>query len=161
VHIYFSGQKVWHIDNKNNMLCMNAFTYVMTLIMDKTWKKPLEHFCGLGMWFFVTFLNIKNNNFHANEQHSKLHNLTHLSLGTNAKFYYLSNYSKIKHLNCMGKRLQRTRLLVFLISKDGCIAYMNYILVSKITIILLLNYLIYNSYPTPNVWNLIFYSYIW
>jgi hypothetical protein len=56
----------------------------MTLIVDKTWKKPLEHFCGLGMWVFVTFLNIKNNNFRANEQHNELHNLTHLSLGTNA-----------------------------------------------------------------------------
>jgi hypothetical protein len=44
----------------------------MTLIVDKTWKKPLEHFCGLRMWFFVAFLNIKNNNFHANEQHNEL-----------------------------------------------------------------------------------------
>jgi hypothetical protein len=56
--IYTSMGQKCHIGKNNNMLCMNAFTYVMTLIVDKTWKKPLKTFCGLGMWFFVTFLNI-------------------------------------------------------------------------------------------------------
>jgi hypothetical protein len=31
---------------------MCEYTYVMTLIVDKIWKKLLEHFCGLQMEFF-------------------------------------------------------------------------------------------------------------
>ncbi len=27
-----------------NLLCLNGYTYVMMLIMDKMWKKPLEIF---------------------------------------------------------------------------------------------------------------------
>jgi hypothetical protein len=38
-------QNRWNnIGDKNGLLCMNGYTYVMTLIMDKMWRKPLEHF---------------------------------------------------------------------------------------------------------------------
>jgi hypothetical protein len=30
-----------NIGNKNELLCMNGYTYVVMLIVDKTWKKPL------------------------------------------------------------------------------------------------------------------------
>jgi len=41
------------VDNKNDLLCVNGDTYVMMLIVDKTWRNPLKHFCGLGIRPFV------------------------------------------------------------------------------------------------------------
>jgi hypothetical protein len=48
--------KMFHISNKN-LLYMNGYTYVVMLIVDKKWKKPLYKFCGLRMRPFVKFLN--------------------------------------------------------------------------------------------------------
>ncbi len=41
------GAKCVILIKNNNLLCMNAFTYAMRLIMDKTWKKSFSHFGGL------------------------------------------------------------------------------------------------------------------
>ncbi len=56
MHIYLNGCKMCYVDNKNNLLCMNAFTWAMTLIVDKKWKKSFDHFGGLYMRFFSHFL---------------------------------------------------------------------------------------------------------
>jgi hypothetical protein len=45
--------------NKNYLLCVIIYTYVLMLIVDKRWKKSLEHFCGLGMKPLISFFNIK------------------------------------------------------------------------------------------------------
>ncbi len=55
-NIHFNGGKMFHISNKN-LLYMNGYTYVVMLIVDKKWKKPLCKFCGLRMRNFVKFLN--------------------------------------------------------------------------------------------------------
>jgi len=34
-HTFFNGCKMHCIGNKNNLLCMNGYTYVVMLIMDK------------------------------------------------------------------------------------------------------------------------------
>jgi hypothetical protein len=70
------------------------YTYVVILIVGKRWKKSQEHFCGLGMKPFISFLiyQLKRNydcNFHAIEQHNE-HCDTTLPLETRAKFYSLS-----------------------------------------------------------------------
>jgi hypothetical protein len=36
--MYLNGCKLCHICNKNNFLCVNAFTYVMMLIVNKIEK---------------------------------------------------------------------------------------------------------------------------
>lgn len=46
-HNETNGCKLGHIGNKNNLLCMNGYTYVVMLIVNKTSWKPLEYFCGL------------------------------------------------------------------------------------------------------------------
>jgi hypothetical protein len=35
------------------MLCVNGDTYVMMMIVDKTWRNPLKHFFGLEIRPFV------------------------------------------------------------------------------------------------------------
>jgi len=51
-HIYFYGCKIYHIDNNNNFLCVNRYTYnVMELLVYKTWRKPFKHLCDLGTSF--------------------------------------------------------------------------------------------------------------
>ncbi len=83
-HIYISmGAKMCHIGNVNNLLCMNAFTYVVMLVMDKT-KKTIEKFWWYGNDNFVTFLDYQDGNFFASE----LHVTIHLYIEIGAKFYY-------------------------------------------------------------------------
>jgi hypothetical protein len=45
--IQFNGCQMCCMGNNSNLLCVNGYTYVMTLIVDKKWKKPLKHFCGV------------------------------------------------------------------------------------------------------------------
>ncbi len=41
-YIHFNGCKVHCVSNKNNLLCASGYTYVMMLIVDKIWRKPLN-----------------------------------------------------------------------------------------------------------------------
>ncbi len=45
------------VDNKKDLLGVNGDTYVMMLIVDKTWRNPLKHFCALGIRPFVKKIN--------------------------------------------------------------------------------------------------------
>jgi hypothetical protein len=56
-NLHFNGCKVCCISNKNNFVHVNIHTYAMKLMLDKTWKKPLKHFCDLGMRSFIKILN--------------------------------------------------------------------------------------------------------
>lgn len=50
---YIYGCKIYHIDNNNNFLCVNGYTYhVMELLVYKTWRGPLKHLCDLGTNFY-------------------------------------------------------------------------------------------------------------
>ncbi len=51
------GVKVCCIGNRNDLLGVNGYTYVMMLIVNKMWRKSLKQFCGLGMRSFVKVLN--------------------------------------------------------------------------------------------------------
>ncbi len=61
------------------------------------------------MRLLVTSFNYQERNqdcnFPTNEQHSELNNIAYLFPQINEIFYYWSNYSKIKHFNCMGAKL--------------------------------------------------------
>jgi hypothetical protein len=50
-HIYMVQK--YHIDNNNNFLCVNGYTYhVMELLVYKTCQSPLKHLCDLGTSFY-------------------------------------------------------------------------------------------------------------
>jgi hypothetical protein len=56
-HTYISMDTNCVIMIKENLLCVNGYTYVVTLLVDKICKKPLPYVYGLGTKDLITFLN--------------------------------------------------------------------------------------------------------